>query len=93
MDGLGEAATGRYQDDQKKSLTDCPADFPAVLEIRGEIYMKDLSISTLLNRESATAASEAQVFANPRNAAAGSLFRQLDPLDAAQRPLRFFGYS
>ena len=61
------------------------SDFPAVLEIRGEIYMSHVDFAAL---NEARKASEAQVFANPRNAAAGSL-RQLDPSITAQRPCAF----
>jgi len=63
--------------------------FPEILEIRGEIY---------LNREDFTAINAKReeggelVFANPRNAAAGSV-RQLDSSITASRPLRFFGYA
>jgi DNA ligase (NAD+) len=62
---------------------------PAVMEIRGEVYLP-LSGFEELNRRRA-AAGEA-TFANPRNAAAGSL-RQLDPTVTAQRPLRFFAFA
>jgi DNA ligase (NAD+) len=63
--------------------------FPAVVEIRGEIYL-DRDDFMVLNtaREKAGEA----VFANPRNAAAGSV-RQLDSSITASRPLRFFGYA
>lgn len=62
---------------------------PDLIDIRGEIYLghKDFE---LLN--AAQAASGDKVFANPRNAAAGSL-RQLDASITAKRPLRFFAYS
>ncbi|MDX2202479.1 MAG: NAD-dependent DNA ligase LigA [Hyphomicrobiaceae bacterium] len=62
---------------------------PDEIEIRGEIYLGHADFERL-NAEQASAG--AKVFANPRNAAAGSL-RQLDPSITARRPLRFFGYA
>jgi DNA ligase (NAD+) len=62
---------------------------PAVLEIRGEVYMP-LSGFREMNRRREEAGEP--VFANPRNAAAGAL-RQLDPKLTATRPLRFFGFQ
>lgn len=65
------------------------ADVPATAEIRGEIYMGHADFAEL---NAAQAKSGGKVFANPRNAAAGSL-RQLDPSITAGRPLRFFAYA
>ncbi|HEY0970971.1 MAG TPA: NAD-dependent DNA ligase LigA [Gemmatimonadales bacterium] len=62
---------------------------PARVEIRGEIYMP-FSRFERMNEERAR--EGLQLFANPRNAAAGAL-RQLDPAVTASRPLRFFGYA
>ena len=62
---------------------------PALMEIRGEVYMPFSRFEKM--NEGRVRAGE-QVFANPRNAAAGAL-RQLDPAVTAQRPLRFYGYA
>lgn len=64
-------------------------DYPSILEVRGEVYMpkkgfEKLNQSAHLNDE--------KIFANPRNAAAGSI-RQLDPRITAKRPLEFYGYG
>jgi DNA ligase (NAD+) len=60
-----------------------------VLEVRGEVYLERGSLSKL--NEQRLAAGD-QPFANPRNAAAGSL-KQLDPREVAKRPLRIFLYG
>ncbi len=62
---------------------------PALLEVRGEAYMRRSDFDALNERR---VADGDPPFANPRNSAAGSL-RQLDPAMTAERPLRFFTYG
>ena len=62
---------------------------PAHLEIRGEVFLRKADFLAL---NAAQTAAGARVFANPRNAAAGSL-RQLDPQITATRPLSLFAYA
>lgn len=66
-----------------------PAAQPALMEIRGEIY---LSKQDFLAMNTTRQSEGEEPFANPRNAAAGSL-RQLNSSITAKRPLRFFAYS
>ncbi len=68
---------------------------PAVLEVRGEVYMRRDDFEALNEHQRAKIAQGMKgekTFVNPRNAAAGAV-RQLDPNIAAQRPLSFFAYG
>ncbi len=75
--------------------TQLPADAPDVFEVRGEVYMaKDdfLALNVRLAAEAEESGKEARQFANPRNAAAGSL-RQKDAAVTQSRPLRFLAHG
>jgi DNA ligase (NAD+) len=64
-------------------------DVPSLLEVRGEVYMSLADFAALNERR---AAAGEPTFMNPRNSAAGTI-RQLDPADAAQRPLSMWCYQ
>ncbi|MCE2782227.1 MAG: NAD-dependent DNA ligase LigA [Comamonadaceae bacterium] len=72
-----------------------PPDAPAVLEVRGEVYMRRDDFERLNERQRqriAAGTKGEKTFVNPRNAAAGAV-RQLDSGIAAERPLSFFAYG
>ncbi len=89
----GDGFVGEDITENIKTIGDIPhsltAPYPRTLDVRGEIYI-DLADFQELNRAQEDAGDK--TFANPRNAAAGSL-RQLDARITAQRPLRIFCYG
>jgi len=90
----GDGTTGENITQNVRTVRNIPLqlqgqDYPARLEVRGEIYLPKQGFEQLNTR--AIAAGE-KTFVNPRNAAAGSL-RQLDSRITAQRPLEFCAYS
>ncbi len=70
-------------------LDPAAAPFPAVLEVRGEVYLPTAAFAEMNERQRQQGA---KTFVNPRNAAAGSL-RQKDPSITATRPLSYWGYQ
>ena len=90
----GDGATGENITLNVRTIKNVPlslrgTDFPQRLEVRGEIYIPKAGFEKL-NQDARE--NEGKVFANPRNAAAGSL-RQLDSRITAKRPLEFCAYS
>jgi DNA ligase (NAD+) len=88
----GDGAVGEDVTANARTIADIPARIdgaPDVLEVRGEVYMSKADFEALNQRQEA---SGGKIFANPRNAAAGSL-RQKDPAITAARPLRFMAHG
>ncbi len=89
----GDGTTGEDVTANLKTVEDIPhtlkGKFPKAIDVRGEIYMERKAFQEM-NRRQEEAGDK--IFANPRNAAAGSL-RQLDSSITASRPLRFFAYA
>jgi DNA ligase (NAD+) len=88
----GDGAVGEDVTANVRTISDIPqriSNAPDILEIRGEVYMSKSDFEALNERQEA---SGGKIFANPRNAAAGSL-RQKDPSITAARPLRFLAHG
>ncbi|MDQ6998295.1 MAG: NAD-dependent DNA ligase LigA [Mariprofundus sp.] len=92
----GDGRSGEDVTDNIRTIADIPWQMhsgemtvPDLLEVRGEVYMSKTSFNALNTLQQANGAAS---FANPRNAAAGSL-RQLDPKITAKRNLNFFAYG
>lgn len=86
---VGEDITANIRTIASIPLKLAKGNFPKVLEVRGEVYMPKASFQKL---NTLAAKSGEKEFANPRNAAAGSL-RQLDPRITAKRHLAFYSYG
>jgi DNA ligase (NAD+) len=87
----GDGSVGEDVTANVRTIADIPQAIAAVgvIEVRGEVYMSKADFAALNTRQEA---SGGKIFANPRNAAAGSL-RQKDPAITAARPLRFLAHG
>ncbi len=85
----GENITQNVRTIQSIPLKLIGTDYPQRLEVRGEVFISRAGFSALNQQQQA---QEQKLFANPRNAAAGSL-RQLDPRITAERPLEMYCYG
>ncbi|MDG1068731.1 MAG: NAD-dependent DNA ligase LigA, partial [Sulfitobacter sp.] len=88
----GDGSVGENVTANARTIADIPHQLegaPDVLEVRGEVYMSHADFTALNTQQEARGG---KTFANPRNAAAGSL-RQLDAEITRARPLRFFAYA
>ena len=88
----GDGAVGENVTQNALTIADIPhrvVDAPSILEVRGEVYIAHSDFEQMNAQQ---IDGGLKPYANPRNAAAGSL-RQLDPSITAQRPLRFFAYA
>ncbi len=89
----GDGAVGEDVTANARTIADIPeelpADAPDVVEVRGEIYLSWQAFAAI---NEAQEQAGGKIFANPRNAAAGSL-RQRDPSITASRPLRFLAHG
>ena len=88
----GDGSVGEDVTANVRTIADIPerlGHVPHILEVRGEVYMSNADFAALNERQEAAGG---KIFANPRNAAAGSL-RQKDPSVTAARPLRFLAHG